>query len=1638
MIGDINFMMPDEQIFSTATLDDDFRDDSVIVILTTEASRNNRDFTARDFRDIGAAKVEDLNRLSVNEYSYVEPVWTAQDNMETMAHRDMANRNITEGQISSATYEAIRYYETVRIVAEENTLVNVDKFRRILLITLTEPGKENVLRAISILEQREDVRHAGPNYTGGKALFSTTPNDPRLGEQWAIDKIDLPRAWDITTGCSSIIVGVIDTGINGSHEDLRNRVNAQLSRDFSGANTNGLVDSNGHGTHVAGIIGAEGNNGIGIAGANWDVQLVSLRALEASVWGPLGRAPVVMAVNHARVNNIPILNASLEIGTNDTENQAIRDAVAVYSGLFIQAAGNGWSNTNNNPKFFGFPNVIVVGSTDINDNRSNFSDVGSTSTHIFAPGTNILSTHRDGYIAMDGTSMAAPYVAGVAALAMSANPDLSPQQKRAIILSTVDTFPALEDISCTGGRLNAYRAVRFALDFPFTLTPSGRHTFPAANVGYGAQTPHSVTVFNTGNRPTGNLTVALSGTNASSFTLNRTSIPSLAIGATQNFTVVPRTGLASGIHRTTVTVSDGNRLTQSFQVGFNVLPTFIDVPPSHWAHGYISLVAGDGIMLGTGYGNFSPNININRASFAVLLGRMHEVIRGDTIPRNISHNFTDLTRDWYRNYVAWASARGIIEGVGNNRFDPYGNITREQLATMLFRYETYRNARSPSGSNDLNRFTDRHNISDWATDAMAWAVGSDIITGTTPTTLAPLLPVMRSETATMIHRYMRSIQSLHALGGSANISLSPANNHTFPAATVGYGTQSTHTRTVINAGNRATDHLTVTLSGANQASFQLNNVAAGIHSVTVDSLSVGGRGTFTVRPRTGLTAGTHTATVTVSGVNVATQSFTVSFTVNAPAATFGISLNPANNHTFPTATIPYTAPAARSIAVSNTGNQPTGNLTVALSGTHTNSFTLNTTSLASIPVGNTTRTFTVRPRAGLAAGTHTATVTVSGASVVAQSFTVSFTVMPSLWDTLRDAINAAPANVPTTIQISGDIQATGSGITIPANRNITLVSSNATRRTLTQTIANSRHFTISNGASLTLGNNITLSGGTSPGGITNRGGVLVNGTFNMQAGSIIQNNRAATGGGVGVSATGVFNMSGGIIEGNVAGSAGDGVHLAEAAIFSMSGSSQIRNNGTRNQNLVRAVSSVAGLQRGLSSAPTLTANNPQKTLIISSNITLPNAAHTVQNHANVLLQGDSWYAFRVLTQTNNQRHFTVSSGGTLTLGQNITLSGGASPGGTTNRGGVLVNGRFNMQGNAAILNNRAANGGGVDVGANGVFTMSGGTIQGNTATTNGGGIRVSATAANALTITGGTLQNNHTTGDGGAIFAGASTLTVNPLPANSLPMLNIHNGVIFSDNVASRGAFMPPSNASAATRILATSSSVPNANHPLNNMDINYRSGAPVTVNNIGLTPTSNHTFPVATAGYGVQTAHTRTVNNTGIQPTGQLTVTLSGANPGSFQLNNLAANVNSTTIPSIAVNGSTSFTVRPTTGLSPGTYTATVTVSGASVAPRSFTVSFTVAVHPSNLISVLVLNECFWTGDTVPAANVSVQLWGGGQTFTRSTCLDGTVDFPRIPNYSVWVLDAQEHVKLFYDGDTLVIIVRLDRPYWRSGEMPS
>jgi subtilisin family serine protease len=328
--------------------------------------------------------------------------------------------------------------------------------------------------------------YAEPNFV--VHVDSTFPNDPLFPNLWGLYNtgqaggtpgadIHAPQAWDLTTGSSSVVVAVIDTGIDYNHPDLVANLWTN-SNDFSHGynfvnNTNDPFDDNGHGTHVAGTIGAAGNNGFGVVGVNWNVQLMALKFLDANGFGTTANA--VQAVNYATAMrnqgvNVRVINASWVDGGY---SQALHDAIQASGNagiLFIAAAGNGDPINHIGfsidarpvyPASYNLSNIIAVAATDNQDHLAGFSNYGANSVHLGAPGVSILSTWPGGgYAYAKGTSMAAPHVTGVAALAWSYAPNATAQIIRTAILNGVDPVPALAGKTVTGGRLDAFNTLQ--------------------------------------------------------------------------------------------------------------------------------------------------------------------------------------------------------------------------------------------------------------------------------------------------------------------------------------------------------------------------------------------------------------------------------------------------------------------------------------------------------------------------------------------------------------------------------------------------------------------------------------------------------------------------------------------------------------------------------------------------------------------------------------------------------------------------------------------------------------------------------------------------------------------------------------------------------------------------------------------------------------------------------------------------------------------------------------------------------------------------------------------------------------------------------------------------------------------------
>ena len=305
-----------------------------------------------------------------------------------------------------------------------------------------------------------------------------TSNDPQLSSLWGLTKIDAADAWNVSTGSKNVVVAVVDTGVDYTDSDLAANIwtNPNAGADgFQGDvhgydfvnNDGNPMDDNGHGTHVAGILGAVGNNAQGGVGVDWSVSIMPLKFLNSQGTGYLSDA--IRAINYATMErtqygvNVRVINASWGGSESSAALQSSIQAANDAGILFVTAAGN--SGTNNDttaqyPANYAAPNVISVAATDQNDKLASFSDYGPTTVDLAAPGVSIYSTvPGNKYATYSGTSMATPYVSGVAALCWAADPDATVAQVRTALLQGVDPLAGLSGKMVSGGRLDAYKTL---------------------------------------------------------------------------------------------------------------------------------------------------------------------------------------------------------------------------------------------------------------------------------------------------------------------------------------------------------------------------------------------------------------------------------------------------------------------------------------------------------------------------------------------------------------------------------------------------------------------------------------------------------------------------------------------------------------------------------------------------------------------------------------------------------------------------------------------------------------------------------------------------------------------------------------------------------------------------------------------------------------------------------------------------------------------------------------------------------------------------------------------------------------------------------------------------------------------------
>ena len=310
--------------------------------------------------------------------------------------------------------------------------------------------------------QRSTVSYAVPDVA---YRVQALPDDPLYGEQWGMASIGAPEAWERSTGSKSVVVAVLDTGIDLDHPDLQTNIWTNpdpgqdgYTDDVHGwnfvANDNDPNDDYGHGTHVAGIIGAVGDNGIGVAGINWSVSLMPLKICGSD--GLCEASAEIAALEYAVEHGAKIANASFGApnGGYPPEEEAIR-AAGKAGLLFVAGAGNQESNNDGEPFYpasYPLENIISVTASTPSETLASFANFGADSVGLAAPGENILSTlpqsgavltSPTGYGLLSGTSMAAPQVTGAAALLWSMHSSWTMQQIRARILRSTRAIPAL-------------------------------------------------------------------------------------------------------------------------------------------------------------------------------------------------------------------------------------------------------------------------------------------------------------------------------------------------------------------------------------------------------------------------------------------------------------------------------------------------------------------------------------------------------------------------------------------------------------------------------------------------------------------------------------------------------------------------------------------------------------------------------------------------------------------------------------------------------------------------------------------------------------------------------------------------------------------------------------------------------------------------------------------------------------------------------------------------------------------------------------------------------------------------------------------------------------------------------------------
>ncbi|HEY3375715.1 MAG TPA: S8 family serine peptidase [Candidatus Aquicultor sp.] len=570
------------------------------------------------------------------------------------------------------------------------TRATINKFNEQIGVKTASTNKLGVMKvsltgsdlkkALATYNASDLFEYAEPNYK--RKAADITPNDTLYSEQWGLAKIGMPTAWGVASSSSNAVkVAILDTGVDTSHEDLQgifamdpNNPSRILGKHFysdvSGRQLSDdiLTDNAGHGTHIAGIIAAVANNSKGIAGIASAAKIMPVKILDDVGYGD--DANIAQGIIWAADNGAHIVNMSL---AGPAQSRTLADAIkyAHDKGVVVVAAtGNEASSEPNYPA--AYDGVIGVGATDTNDTwvpQSNFGNY----VDVTAPGMSIISTFPpaksyDGqpYEVHSGTSMAAGFVSGLAALLCSINPNLTNAMIEGKIYASADDLGTVGWDRYFGyGRINAARAVSMPAD---STVPVVRIAAPAGGITVSGKTLNVIVDVSDASNDIAFVDFFVNGQRVGS----AATFPySLSINTTQF------TGRNS--IRAVAYDKSGNSSTAE-TVCYQ--QTFRDVPPSYWAFDDIEALTAKKVLSGYPGGEFKPANAVGRAEYIKML------MEGMGLSKKSFYSgyFKDVPKTyWAWPYIEAAHDMGLITGYSGKTFSPESRIKRVEMATILIK-----------------------------------------------------------------------------------------------------------------------------------------------------------------------------------------------------------------------------------------------------------------------------------------------------------------------------------------------------------------------------------------------------------------------------------------------------------------------------------------------------------------------------------------------------------------------------------------------------------------------------------------------------------------------------------------------------------------------------------------------------------------------------------------------------------------------------------------------------------------------------------------------------------------------------------------------------------------------------------------